>query len=507
MNRVKSSLIKNMGKTVILLFLITILGTLAMGSIIAENAVNNTIDHLKRRLPPVITLTGNQEVVDELYTRAEQSQGYAVHLFEPLTREQIHQIGELPYVRHYEYSISASALVREWKRYGIEAMDITFIIFEGILRPEVIAIEEGLLELRYGRVFTAEEVSASRIDRVAPVLITQEVAELNELFIGDTFLTYVEVFSLPEDANVPEGGFVGLKNEEIWEHPYNNFEHQAFEFEVIGILELMGEGIDPWVEHEIINTLYTPNWRTDEMRMLSFESTLERHSVFNIADFDRTHIERRMSIIRPFWVLYDILYFDDFNEIASEILPDMWIFENLTSTLDHVNDSVGSISNLMHRAQWFSIGASIVILSLLITLYLKDRRQELGIYLALGEKKLKIILQLLTEVFIVAAVSFSISILIANTITPHISQNMLRNELSQERSASAVYWEPGSALEIRGFSHDITIDEAMESFSVSLDARMVVIYLIGGFVTIGLSTIVPILFVLELSPKEILTTD
>jgi len=506
-SRAKISLFKNRGKTIILLLLISLLGTLAIGSVIAESAVNSTVDHLRRRLSPIVALTGDSERIDELYTREQQSQGYAAYLFEFLTREQIHQIAALPYVRHYDYSIPAMPRSFDWQGYSMEEVELSFVMFQGVSRPEIIYIEDGLFELRYGRVFFAEEVPSESIDGIAPVLISHELAELNGLFVSDIFEMYAENFVLPEGANVPEGGFIGLSDEEIWEHPYNNWELKSFEFEVVGIFELTSEeagSIDPWMRMNILNTLHTPNWRTHEMLTLELESDLEFQSVFNTDFVAAEEIHRRITMNEPFWVLYDILYFDEFQEAASEFLPDFWVFENLASTFNFVHDSVGVIRDLAHRVLLSVAGASVIVLSLLITLYLKDRRQELGIYLALGEKKIKIVIQVLIEVFVVATFGFAIAILIANMVTPQISQNMLRNELSQERRSPTVYWESQNTLEMRGFGREITIDEVMESFNVSLDARIVVIYLIGGFVTIGLSTIVPILFVLELSPKEIL---
>jgi len=509
MNRVKISLIKNKGKTIVLLLLVALLGVFVMGSILAENAFNSTIDHLRRRLPPVVALNGDSERIDELYTREQQSQGYAAYLFEFLTRDQIHSIGSLSHVRYYDYSISLSSSSK-LTLYGMEDIELephefSASTFHGVSRSENIYIDEGPYELIYGRVFTVEEMSPESMDAIPPALISIELAELNELSIGDTFNIYIQEFVLPEDANVPEGGFIGLSTEEVWEHPYNNWELNDIEFEVVGIFDFLDKNtVAPTMRQQVLNTLFAPNWIIDEIRMLEFDSTLASLSVFDNPYFDLELAQSWLASSEPFWVLYDILYFDDFQEEASEFLPDFWIFENLASALNEIHESVSIVSNVAQNARWFASGVGLIVLSLLITLYLNDRRQELGIYFALGERKVKIVIQVLMEVFTVAIFGFIIAILIANAVTPQITQNMLQNELLQERSSPTVYWQSRNALEFRGFGGDIPIEETMEVFDVSLDMGMVVVYLIGGFLIIGLSTIVPILYLLELNPKEIL---
>ncbi|MCL1990605.1 MAG: ABC transporter permease [Defluviitaleaceae bacterium] len=507
MNRANISLFKNLGKTITLLFLIIILGTLAMGAILAENALTNTVDHLRRSLPPIIALGSDEESLNELYTLRERSQGYAAHLFEFLTRDQIHQIGSLPYVRYYDYSISAMPRHFGWNVYGVnEQLETSFVMFHGVSNPEVIYIEEGLMTLREGRTFTTEEMLHESLNEIAPVLISYELATLNQLVIGSIFEMYIEHFVLPVGANIPEGGFIGLLDEEIWDHPYNNWEDKAFKFEVVGIFELAYEAteqMDFWNRMNILNTLYAPNWRTHQMFTLGIASDFEFQAIFNADFIDIDRLNQRLTMNEPFWILYDILYFEAFQAAASPFLPEFWAFENLASTFNHVHESTSVIRHLAHRAVWFSAGASTVILSLLITLYLKDRRQELGIYLALGERKLRIVMQVLIEVFMVATIGFIIAVLITSVVAPEISQHMLRNELIQERRSQA-YWEPVNVLETRGFGRELTIDEAMKAFDVSLNPSVIMLYLLGGFITVGLSTIVPVLFVLELSPKEIL---
>ena len=76
-----------------------------------------------------------------------------------------------------------------------------------------------------------------------------------------------------------------------------------------------------------------------------------------------------------------------------------------------------------------AIIATIVIISLLILLFLSDRKHEIGVYLALGSKKKGIIFQIVTEVLILSIIGMTGALFVGNVMASNLSQEMLRNEL------------------------------------------------------------------------------
>ena len=77
-----------------------------------------------------------------------------------------------------------------------------------------------------------------------------------------------------------------------------------------------------------------------------------------------------------------------------------------------------------------AILAACVILMLLIFLYLYDRRQEIGIYLALGEKRTRIIFQILTEATLITFIGLTLSIGIGYVIADSMTQDMIETQLT-----------------------------------------------------------------------------
>lgn len=507
LSRVRISIHKNIGKFLLLFALVTILSTMALSAVLAEQAFNQTVVHLRRSLAPIVALGPDEAALDALYTREQQSQGYAAYLFEFLSQEAIHQIGNLPYVRFFDYSIPAMGWSDNWSSYGFyNELGGAAVMFHGIANPTNIYIEYGNFELKYGRLFTVDELSMESNLEISPVLIPYELAKMNDLFIDDRFEVSVEFFDPPAVMDMPSDGFAGLTNEEIRNHVYNIWNEYSFTFQVVGIFELTDDGgtMDHWIRMNLLNTLQVPNWRTFEMLMKGMESDLAFQALFDSDLIDADNIRRFMGINEPFWILYDIADYDAFVSAGADFLPDYFVFENLSSTFDHIIQATTALRNIITRSLWFSIGMIILLLNLLIMLFLKDRRHELGIYLALGERKTNIILQLLIEVFVVSTLAAIVALGVSSLIAPAISQNLLQNQYQQNQMSQAA-WSSLSALEARGFGSEMPFEEVLEIFEVSLTFWTVVLYFIAGIIVIGISVIVPIMFVLELKPKDILT--
>jgi len=145
----------------------------------------------------------------------------------------------------------------------------------------------------------------------------------------------------------------------------------------------------------------------------------------------------------------------------------------------------------------------LIILSLLITLFLRDRKHEIGIYLALGEKKGKIITQILTEVLSVSIIGITLSLFAGNIISDGISQQMIHNNMMNELENPSMNfdWNP---LEGMGFNTNMSMDEMLENYEVGLDGQTIGLFFLVGAGTVILSTISPIIYITSLNPKKIM---
>lgn len=116
---------------------------------------------------------------------------------------------------------------------------------------------------------------------------------------------------------------------------------------------------------------------------------------------------------------------------------------------------------------------------------------------ALGEKKWKIVSQELIEVVSVSILGLIVAFSIGHIAAEGLSTSMIRAELAAE-PRDENYWP------LVGFSQEMTPEEMLEAFSVSLEIETTILFFVVGIGTVFLSTIVPVVYILELNPKDIL---
>lgn len=159
-------------------------------------------------------------------------------------------------------------------------------------------------------------------------------------------------------------------------------------------------------------------------------------------------------------------------------------------------ESVSRTSNIL---VFVVIIAGGLIIGLLSILSLKDRKYELGVLLALGESRLKIILQLVFEMIIISFVSFSLAILISSYTAQVTSNYLLNSAIANQKDDDDLKQAFGN------FKRPQVMDvEVIDSLSVDIDPIDTINMLVIGILIIIIGNISQAFFVLKANPKEIL---
>lgn len=87
-----------------------------------------------------------------------------------------------------------------------------------------------------------------------------------------------------------------------------------------------------------------------------------------------------------------------------------------TDEYDVVSTPLESLQKLVNTTIIIISVVSIVILTLLLTIWIRGRKTEIGILLSIGKSKTNILLQIFTETFVVAVISFAAAIPFSNLI-------------------------------------------------------------------------------------------
>lgn len=160
-------------------------------------------------------------------------------------------------------------------------------------------------------------------------------------------------------------------------------------------------------------------------------------------------------------------------------------------------ESIGLISNVLVASIVITGG---FIIGLITALTINDRKGEIGILLAVGESKLKIVSQFVLEVVLIAVIAFSISLFTGEIIGEKLSASVLDSELF-----GAVEEPKQVSNRKNGFVNTKAPLDDVAEFDLSLDISVMVQLFSMGLILTVVSTAIPSLYVMRFNPKQILT--
>ncbi|ASL62389.1 ABC transporter permease protein (plasmid) [Bacillus cereus] len=207
------------------------------------------------------------------------------------------------------------------------------------------------------------------------------------------------------------------------------------------------------------------------------------------------------SLENAIYSLKDPKDIDAFKEEAKKMgLP---AYYELDAQDNVYKQMIGPIENIASFSKTIVIMVSIAgatILGLIIMLSIKERRKEMGILLSIGEKKWKLMGQLLVEVLCIAVLAFGLSLATGEKVSQKVGDNLLSSEIEKNEDKPE---DP-----IAKFSGNPAADvDPVDNIDVSISTED--LGKVGG-IGLGiamLGTILPALSILRLNPKQILLKD
>ncbi|PEC94360.1 permease [Bacillus thuringiensis] len=207
------------------------------------------------------------------------------------------------------------------------------------------------------------------------------------------------------------------------------------------------------------------------------------------------------SLENAIYSLKDPKDIDAFKEEAKKLgLP---AYYELDAQDNVYKQMIGPIENIASFLKTIVIMVSIVgatILGLIIMLSIKERRKEMGILLSIGEKKWKLMGQLLVEVLCIAVLAFGLSLATGEKVSQKVGDNLLSSEIAKNEDKPE---DPIAKLSGNPAADVDPVDNIDVSISTEDLGK------VGG-IGLGiamLGTILPALSILRLNPKQILLKD
>lgn len=126
-----------------------------------------------------------------------------------------------------------------------------------------------------------------------------------------------------------------------------------------------------------------------------------------------------------------------------------------------------------------SVLASILIITLVTILFLRDRKHELGIYLSLGEKRSKVVGQIVFEVVVVAFVAITISVFTGNMLAKGFSNSLIQSQKTEQVDNGMGYNMDDYEL-ARLTNSSISEDDVIDAYNISLNPTYILLFYVVG---------------------------
>ena len=496
------------GQTLALTGIIFLMSTFIVATILVNQGIERTDKALRAQLPAVAILRQDIEAFNEEWIET----GIWPELG-AVTTSLLGELGALEYVREFNYTVLghefySEALTRVWyPELFMEAVEpisdpvddmslakwnVTFLerfALNGVGNPNVWEMEAGIITLVGGRTFYETELEGG----VPVAIVSQSFLNRNNLILGD----YFSLYNILQDYPIPDT--------ERYQEQHIIFQ-RAYEFQVIGVFEheLMGNrplyGQD-FKEHiQILNQIFVPatfieSTISPQLEALDSDEALARfQGLENIID--------GLDFRNMYFLLYDPMDLLLFREAASKITPDFWMISDYSFIYGDFAESMEMMRELADYLLIGVISVMLITLALLTLLLLRMRRVEFGIFLSLGEKKHKIVCQVLFEIVFSALIGIAIALLVGNALSYDVSSTMMRNHLMDIVADSNRVID---LYEVVGIRHEITHEEMLELYNIRIDMQTI-LYLYALIIgTIAVSVIIPIYVTLKRKPRDILS--
>lgn len=500
------SVTRRKGRSLILFLVIFILGNVIAGSVAIQQSTKNVEEETKKQMGAVATIELDYERVD----KEQQANPEAFetndewHKQPPL--KELEAIGALPYVKYFEYSIGSWMGLNKIKSYSDPEMGMSYggsakynLNVRGVNRKEIVDIEEGLIKLDEGSIFSDKDIEEGTNN----IIISKEVAELNNLSVGDQVIFDVTGEYYPMDGN---GEMEGSDDEETTKDSMGEMgepEVRTFDFpaKVIGIFSVIKKeqkeltpeerSNESWMAMDQINTIYAPNKLAKELnRQMS-------QKIWGVSEEDMVNEEEYYQ------TTYALKSTDDleaFREEANALISNKYYEVKAASDqYDQVAGSMKKLGQISGYVVIIAVAATLMIITLIVLLFLRDRKHELGIYLSLGENRGKIIGQIVIELLLIGSLALVLSLVTGNLLAGGISNSLFQMDWFANTDQNGMMYYGG----IMG-QNTISPEQVQAAYKVSFSAGYIVTYLVTGLGTILLSAVVPLLYILRLNPKKIM---
>jgi putative ABC transport system permease protein len=483
--RALCSVTRKKGKSLILFAVIFVLGNVIAGAIAIQQSTQNVEKSVKKELGGMATIQLDYENNQEEFMKEDLE-------IEPLKVELIKKVGDSPYVKYYDYNSMSMVQTKDLKSVSSESEEIGMmegLTLKGVNYNKVVDIEENKVKLVEGKVFTQEDIDNGK--NVG--LISSKVAEENGLSVGDQMVMDSRGYDYTEDGAEKE-----LFKLDVPIQIIGIFEPTTIEMKEKDKSKNAEQDMNQqYMSLQQINTVYLPNKAVLEINKNYIDKLKE---VAPDSPYLGDDSEETEEFYTPIYVLKSSDDVEAFKEETQPLLPKLYAVSASTDQYEQIGGSMKKMSQISGYVVWIAVIATLLIISLVVLLFMRDRKHELGIYLSLGDKRSHVMGQIIIEMLLISGVALILSLITGNFLGKMVSDSLLNSDIlnsaTNQMDSFVMMNDLGTT--------DLTADDIMNAYEVKFSLGYIITYLVVGLGTVLLSAILPLLYIVRLNPKKIM---
>jgi putative ABC transport system permease protein len=470
------------GKSLLQLIVFTAICVLVLTGITIQNAAVKSSELARQQLGAEVTLQTDMEKLREQMQeggggrqRTEQT---------PISVESAKELTSYPQLKAFNFYSSSNAIAENFEPIAAEDG-------EDSTGSDSSQAQGGRMPVMEGNRMFEADVSVQGVlftDSVQEFMDeTDSIVEGRHLTEDDTGTNVAVIEKMLADEN-------GLQVGDSLTVSSVNDETLTSELKIVGIYETTaavesGQGMN-FAFMSPYNKIYVPFTAASSLKGADYENTIDRAVYYmnDPAEVDSFVNEARQD---------STIDFDVFTLNANDQL-----YQQMVGPIENV-------ASFSKNVVYLVAVAGAVILGLLVMMAIRERKYEMGVLMAIGEKRWKLISQFIVEIITIAVLALGLSTVSGNLVAGKIGDQLLSQELQQAEEASA----PDSfrnggmrgGFESRMMGQMNSQTEPIDELSIEVTPSDLGILAGIGLLIAFLSALIPSLSILRLQPKTILT--
>lgn len=203
---------------------------------------------------------------------------------------------------------------------------------------------------------------------------------------------------------------------------------------------------------------------------------------------------------KAYFKVQDVDKYDDVKEAVKKADIDWQRYDLIDNdgNLDIMASNFNDLQNISQILIWVVAGASFMILFLVFVFWLKNRVQEVGIFLSLGISKFRILSQILLEAVMIAVIAISISFAISPGVSD-ITANYLVSQQIRQAEEDEILNSGKVAADYQKSEQTVT------KVNADITTEMMFLDGTGVIALITLSVLIAGTSIIKRNPKDILS--